>query len=127
MAVRHPFYELAAQRVEADGSLRRCFRARDASECVLFVWQSDDQCVVHAQLLLDDEAFVEWRGSHVSAGKTSRAVGETSPHARHKGVRTLADDQHDARVLAQAQLLLQNCDLPEAVVAGLLARLIAVS
>ena len=87
---RYPFYELAARRTEADGSVRRCFRAADASERVLFVWQLDAEPVLHAQLLLDDEAYVEWHGAHVSSGRTNRATDTETLHARHKGVRTLA-------------------------------------
>ena len=145
--VKYPFYELAARRTEIDGSVRRCFRASDHAERALFVWQGDDEPVLHAQLLLGDEAFVEWRATRVTCGMTNRASGEDSAdsrdsgapesqpghfrlehrhpehlHARHKGVRTLVVNQDEA-LFARARLVLQGSDLPSTVVDVLLARL----
>ena len=119
---RHTFYELAERRTESDGSLRRCFRAADDADTVLFIWQRDDASVLAAQLLLDGEAYVEWRGERVTSGTTNRAAGNGTLHARHKGVRTL-EARHDATLLDRARLLLSDSDLPAPVVDVLLARL----
>lgn len=117
---RYPFYELAARRSESDGSVRRCFRAADGSERVLFIWQVADAPLVHAQLLLDDEAYVEWRGARVTSGRTNRADDAPALHPRHKGVRTL-EAQRDAALIVLAGAVLQDSDLPPAVVGPLLA------
>ena len=121
---RYPFYELAARRTEPDGSVRRCFRAADDSQRVLFVWQRDDAPVLHAQLLLGDETYVEWRASQVTSGSTNRASDTVSAnvHPRHKGVRTL-EPTHDPVLITRARVVLSDSDLPPAMVDALLARL----
>ena len=137
IVARYSFYELASRRTEADGSLRRCFHASDDSGCALFIWQSNDELdadITHAQLLLGDETYVEWRAAQVSAGVTNRAGSNASAHSqqasreqddshsRHKGVRTL-ERSDDEGLLVRAQLLLSDSNLPVSVVDVLLARL----
>ena len=137
IVARYSFYELAGRRTEADGSVRRCFHASDDSGRALFIWQSRDELdadITHAQLLLGDETYVEWRAAQVSAGVTNRAGSDTSAHSqqasrgqdashsRHKGVRTL-ERSDDEGLLVRAQLLLSDSNLPVSVVDVLLARL----